>query len=91
MREAVDARRARIADENNMSLAVHLEELRRLRDLAREKGQFAAAIQAEIKRGEVVGFYVKRRENVTTLSPEERSERVEQLLVLAKARTANGR
>jgi hypothetical protein len=32
-----------------------------LRDSARETGQVGAAIQAEFKRGEVVGFYVKRR------------------------------
>jgi len=62
-----------------------------LRDSAREKGRFGAAIQAEVKRREVVGFCVKRRENVTQLSAEERSERVTQLLVLAKARAAHPR
>ena len=61
---------------NNLTVAVHLEELRRLRDLAREKGELAAAIQAEIKRGEVGVFYVKRREIVTPLQPEERGKRV---------------
>jgi hypothetical protein len=69
---------------------VHLEELRRLRDSARETGQFGAAIQAEVKRGGVVGFYVKRRENVTQqFSPGERVERIKQLLASADARLAN--
>jgi hypothetical protein len=74
------------AEENNLTVQVHLEELRRFRDLAREQGQLSAAIHAEVKRGEVVGFYVRRRENVTELSAEERAERVQALLSLAESR-----
>jgi hypothetical protein len=72
-------------------VAIHLEELRRLRDSARESGQYGAAIQAEVKRGEVAGFYMKRCEDVTPVKPEERETRVLALLKNAEARAANGR
>jgi hypothetical protein len=85
----LEAKRARIAEENKLTVEIHLEERRRLRDSACETGQYGAAIQAEVERGEVVGFDLKRRENVTQLSPDERAERVTQLLGLAKARAAN--
>jgi hypothetical protein len=40
-----------------------------------------AAIQAEIKRGEAAGFYVKRRENIKpSLTPEQLQARVLDLL-----------
>lgn len=38
----------------------HLSELERLRELALERGQTAAAIQAEQARGKVAGLYVER-------------------------------
>jgi hypothetical protein len=60
-------------------------------DSARESGQFGAAIQPEVKRGEVAGFSVKRRENVTQLSSDERAERVRQLLSVAQIRAGGGR
>src|SRR5262249_3015368 len=48
--------------------ATHLEELFRLRELAKGSKQYAAAIQAEskreVKRGEASDCYVKRRGNV---------------------------
>ena len=47
-----------------MTVAGHPEKLRGLRELAKASKQYGAAIQAEIKRGEAAGFYVKRRENV---------------------------
>jgi phage terminase small subunit len=58
-----------------------LEELCRLRDLAKASKQYGAAIQAEIKRGEAAGFYIKRRENIKpTMSPEQLEARVCDLL-----------
>ena len=57
--------------------AGHLEELCQLRDLAKGEKQYSAAIQAEIKRGEAAGFYVKRRENIKpTISREELEARL---------------
>ena len=61
-----------------------LEELCRLRELAKGEKQYAAAIQAEIKRGEAAGFYVKRRENIKLpMSPEQLEARVCALLRIA--------
>lgn len=50
------------AEEAKVTLAGHLEDLKRLRDAAEEKGQFAAAINAEIFRGKVSGLYGDRAE-----------------------------
>jgi len=57
-------RRTEAAAKADLTVASHLEELCRLRELAKGSKQYGAAIQAEIKRGEVAGFYVKRRENI---------------------------
>ena len=46
-----------------LTLESHMRELERLRDLAVESGQMSAAIAAEVKRGELMGYYVQRREN----------------------------
>jgi hypothetical protein len=46
-----------------LTLEEHMRELERLRDLATRNGQMSAAIAAEVKRGELMGFYVQRREN----------------------------
>lgn len=43
----------------------HARELARLRDLAIEKDQYSAAINAEYRRGLLGGFYVDRKEVVT--------------------------
>jgi len=43
---------------------------------------------AEIKRGEVAGFYVKRRENLTPLSREEAEKRVLEIVETARRRVA---
>jgi hypothetical protein len=40
-----------------------MEELKALRDLAKGANQFSAAIAAEVKRGELRKFYVKRVES----------------------------
>jgi hypothetical protein len=41
----------------------HLEELKALREAAKDAGQFSAAITAETKRGELMRFYVKQVES----------------------------
>jgi hypothetical protein len=46
-----------------LTLDAHMEELRVLRDEARQRGQLSAAIQAEVKRGELRRFYVKQVES----------------------------
>ena len=43
----------------------HAREMARLRDLAIEKDQYSAAINAEYRRGLLGGFYIERKEVVT--------------------------
>jgi hypothetical protein len=46
-----------------VTLEGHMSELQRLRDAAMTAGQFSAAITAEVKRGELMRFYVKQVES----------------------------
>jgi phage terminase small subunit len=46
-----------------LCLEEHMEELRVLRDMAKSNSQLSAAIQAEVKRGELRRFYVKQVES----------------------------
>ena len=61
----------------------HAREMARLRDLAIEKDQFSAAINAEYRRGLLGGFYVDRKEVVTAsldnMSRKELQEKLENL------------
>lgn len=50
------------AAEAMVTLAGHLEDLKTLRDMAMEKGQLSAAINAEISRGKACGLYVEKAE-----------------------------
>jgi hypothetical protein len=45
------------------TLEAHMSELQSLRDAARAAGQLSAAITAEVKRGELMRFYVKQVES----------------------------
>jgi hypothetical protein len=46
-----------------LTLEAHMIELQSLRDAARTAGQLSAAISAEVKRGELMRFYVKQVES----------------------------
>ena len=46
-----------------LTLEAHMRELQSLRDAARTAGQLSAAIAAEVKRGELMRFYVKQVES----------------------------
>lgn len=59
---AVKAGRAKVAETNGMTVAGHLAELQRLRDMAADDGKFSAAVAAETARGKVSGFYVEKVE-----------------------------
>ena len=50
------------AVETALTLEEHMKELKLLRELAEAEGDIKAAIAAEVKRGEVRQFYVKRTE-----------------------------
>jgi hypothetical protein len=49
-----------------LTVELHMEKLRELRDEARERGQLSAAINAECLRGKLRGFYVKQIETGDT-------------------------
>ena len=52
----------KLSDDAALSIEEHMKKLRELRDDARQRGQLSAAIQAEVKRGELRRFYVKQVE-----------------------------
>jgi phage terminase small subunit len=58
----IDALRAPAVEQAQVTLARHLNDLKRLRDLAEEAQKFGPAIQAEIARGKAAGLYVDRTE-----------------------------
>lgn len=78
--QAIAVRQVRVAERNDLTVDAHLETLATLRDAALAKEQYGAAISAEVKRGEVAGFYVKRTEDVTGLTREQKKERLLKLL-----------
>lgn len=80
---AIAKRQAKVSAKAELTAESHIAKLEELRDAALKAEQFAAAITAETKRGEVAGLYIKRREDVTKLSPAERAERVKRVLKLA--------
>jgi hypothetical protein len=53
----------KLSDDAALSIEEHMKKLRELRDDARQRGQLSAAIQAEVKRGELRHFYVRQVEN----------------------------
>ena len=47
-----------------LTLEEHMTELKSLRDLAKKNNQTSAAVAAEVKRGELMGYYIERSENI---------------------------
>lgn len=54
------------AQKAGITLQSHLGELEALRELAKQRGQFAAAITAEIARGKASGVHVEKSEQTVT-------------------------
>lgn len=54
--------RAPAVAEAQVTLTKHLNDLKDLRDEARRKGKYAAAVQAEIARGKASGLYIEKTE-----------------------------
>jgi len=62
-----------------------------LRDMAAENGQYAAAINAEYRRGQAVGLYIDRKEVVTgSLDKMSRPELEAKLKELREGLVVNG-
>ena len=58
----IEELRAPAREAARMTLEGHLDDLRVLRDEARDLGQMGAAISAEVSRGKAAGYYVDRKE-----------------------------
>jgi phage terminase small subunit len=59
-----------VAEKAQITLASHLEDLARLRNLAVQKDQIAAAITAEIARGKAAGVHVEKSQiSVDNIKP----------------------
>lgn len=46
-----------------MTITGHLDDLKDLRDRAKQEGKYSAAVAAEVARGKVSGFYVEKVEH----------------------------
>ena len=76
--------RAEIQEKYGISFEKHLGELAKLREDARAKGAWSAAINAEIARGKAGGLYVDQKlvmtGNVDNMSAEEIRDRLKKIL-----------
>ena len=79
--EYIDSLTKDYAQSAKIKFMKHARELARLRDLAIDKDQYSAAINAEYRRGLLGGFYIERKEVVTAsldnMSRKELKEKLE--------------
>ena len=61
----VEELRKPIIEEVGITLKIHLEDLKRLRNAAVQNGQYGAAITAEVARGKAAGIHVEKSEVVS--------------------------
>lgn len=66
VRQRVIAMQDEAKERSLLTLEDHMSKLQELRDMAAQTGSLAPAITAEVKRGELMGFYVSRSESVNT-------------------------
>lgn len=81
---AIQAYRAELASKYNTSFERHMKDLQIIRDKALEAGAFAAAVQAEYRRGQALGtIYVDRKEirhgTIDSMSKEEVQRKLDEL------------
>ena len=76
--------RAEIQEKYGINFEKHIGELAKLREDARAKGAWSAAINAEIARGKAGGLYVDQKlvmtGNVDNMTPDEIKERLHKIL-----------
>ena len=58
----IEELRAPVREAAQISLRQHLDDLKRLRDLAEASEKYGPAIQAEVARGKASGLYVEKQE-----------------------------
>ena len=81
---AIQSYRAELASKYNTSYERHMKDLQLIRDKALEAGAFAAAVQAEYRRGQALGtIYVERKEirhgTIDSMSKEEVQKKLDEL------------
>lgn len=81
---AIQAYRAELNSKYNTSYERHMRDLQIIRDKALENGAYAAAVQAEYRRGQALGsIYVDRKEirtgTIDSMSKEEVQRKLEEL------------
>ena len=81
---AIQAYRAELASKYNTSYERHMKDLQTIRDKALEAGAYAAAVQAEYRRGQALGtIYVERKEirhgTIDSMSKEEVQRKLDEL------------
>jgi phage terminase small subunit len=81
---AIQAYRADLASKYNTSYERHMRDLQTIRDKALDAGAFAAAVQAEYRRGQALGtIYVERKEirhgTIDSMSKEEVQRKLDEL------------
>jgi len=81
---AIQRYRAELASKYNTSYERHMRDLQLIRDKALEAGAFAAAVQAEYRRGQALGtIYVERKEirhgTIDSMSREEVQRKLDEL------------
>jgi len=81
---AIQAYRADLASKYNTSYERHMKDLQTIRDKALEAGAYAAAVQAEYRRGQALGtIYVERKEirhgTIDSMSKEEVQRKLDEL------------
>jgi len=81
---AIQAYRAELASKYNTSYERHMKDLQLIRDKALEAGAYAAAVQAEYRRGQALGtIYVERKEirhgTIDSMSKEEVQRKLDEL------------
>ena len=84
---AIQAYRADLASKYNTSYERHMQDLQIIRDKALQAGAFAAAVQAEYRRGQALGtIYVERKEirhgTIDSMSKEEVQRKLDELKML---------
>jgi len=80
----IQAYRAELASKYNTSYERHMRDLQIIRDKALDAGAFAAAVQAEYRRGQALGtIYVERKEirhgTIDSMSKEEVQRKLDEL------------
>jgi phage terminase small subunit len=81
---AIQEYRAELASKYNTNYERHMRDLQIIRDKALESGAYAAAVQAEYRRGQALGtIYVERKEirhgTIDSMSKEEVQRKLEEL------------